>query len=277
MSTNHLLSNGEQEKKGNLPTIHTLWIGNTLPTLARLTLASYMRCGHPVVLHSYQDIELIPEGVTIENARRTIPEKTFLPWLKSGRLAYFSDIFRFRLLHDGADIWSDLDVFCLKPLPKTDYLMAHEHNQGIACGTLALPPHSPLLAKLLAASSDPAFIPPWFPRRRVIKYRMIKALGINIAHKMPWATIGPNALTYYAKETGEDRYVSPIDVLYPINGSQTRLLFDPGLAIADLITPRTLSIHLYNEVLNRQNMKTIPIGSPLHQMLEIVGISASSL
>jgi hypothetical protein len=229
------------------------------------------------VLHCYEDVAPVPTGVIVKDARHTMPEKELLPYLKFKRLALFSDVFRYRLLHDGADIWSDLDVFCLKPLPRQDYLMAYGDNRSIVGGTLALPSHSPLLARLLAVSSDPTFIPPWFSARHTVKCRLMKALGMDIARRMPWATLGPLALTWYAKETGEDQHVIPMDMLYPVHGSSSRLFFEPGLTISDLTTSRTLSIHLYNETFRRYNRRNIPDASPLRQMLDSVGMSETSL
>jgi hypothetical protein len=277
MPTHLSSADNVQEQKERLPTIHTLWVGSSLPVMARLTLTSYVLRGHPVVLHCYQEMEQVPKGVIVEDGRQTMPEKTLAPWLKTRQLATFADIFRYRLLQDGADIWSDLDVFCVKPLPKMDYLMAYENNRSISNAILALPSDSPMLSRLVTASSDPAFIPPWFSRGRTAKFRLMKTLGMDIARKMPWATFGPIGLTWYAKETGEVRHVVPMDMLYPVNGLQTRMLLDPGLVIGDLVTPRTRVIHLYNESFRRYNWRAIPDGSPIRQMLDAVGMTETSL
>jgi hypothetical protein len=258
----------------SLPSVHTIWVGDTLPLIPRLTLASFVRCGHPVILHSYKEFENIPKGVTRENANRIMPESSIFRH-RSGSLALFSDIFRLRLLKAGADIYSDLDVFCLKALPKRDYLMAYEHDTQIGSGLLSLPPDSPLLAKMLEAADDPAFIPPWFSAKRRRRYAIRKYLGFpkHIAD-MPWATIGPTALTWYAKRTGENQYALPSDYLYPVSHTQQNLLFDPGLRIHDLITSRTLCIHIYAEFLRRYGLPNIPPSSPMGEMLAMMDITS---
>lgn len=256
------------------PTVHAVWVGNELPLLPRLTLASYVRCGHPVVLHSYKEYDNLPSGVTHENAEKTLPETSIIRHKKSGSLALFSDVFRFRLLQSGADIYSDCDVFCLKPLPKSRYLMGYESDDMINGGLLSLPHDSLLLAKMLELTSNPSFIPPWLDSKVQRRYRMRKWLGFpkHIAD-MPWGSAGPTALTWYSKETGEDQYALPQDFLYPISYYQVNRLFDPDLDIDDLTTSRTLCIHLYGESLRKHDLSAIPPTSPLGKMLRLTNMT----
>ena len=85
---------------------------------------------------------------------------------------------------------------------------------------------------------------------------------------MPWAAIGPRALTYLARQEGKDSLALPMDLLYPISWQQVNLLFDPGLNIGDLVTPRSLCIHLYGSTLDRHR-GAIPESSPLGRMFRL--------
>jgi hypothetical protein len=254
-----------------LPAIHALWIGESLPLIPRLTMLSYLRVGHPVVLHAYRQFENMPAGVQWENAEKTMPQASVFRHAKSGSLALFSDFFRYRLLAAGADIYSDLDVFCLKPLPKQDWLMGQQEEGLIAAGLLAMPPDSQTLRSLLAITPDSAFIPPWLKGSKHRKYRLRKMLGIPVHLKdMSWGTLGPNALTWYAMQSGEAVHALPQDILYPISPKQVSRLFDPGLGIEDLATHRSLCIHLYGENLRGYDLSSVPPSSPLGQMIAML-------
>src|SRR5256885_16951399 len=102
--------------------IHGLWIGRQLSKLEHLTMRSFLRQGHPFNLWIYDELEgEIPEGVVLHDASRILPsDRIFLkqqpdPGSIVGKKSYgpFSDLFRYKLLHDQGGIWVDMDVTCL--------------------------------------------------------------------------------------------------------------------------------------------------------------------
>ena len=70
----------------------------------------------------------IPEGVIIGDANEILDKKyIFKHW--SGNYATFADIFRYKLLYERGDWWVDLDLICLKPLPKVNYFFGGERTK----------------------------------------------------------------------------------------------------------------------------------------------------
>jgi hypothetical protein len=257
----------------SLPVVHTVWIGDELPMIAQLTMLSYLRVGHPVVLHSYAQFTNIPDGVQWEDAEEIMPKTSIFRHAPSGSFAVFCDLFRYRLLASGADIYSDLDVFCLKPFPRQDWLMGWQEDGLISNGLLSLPTDSQTLKHLLEISPDTAFIPPWLKPSKRRKYRLRKALGVPVHLKdMSWGATGPDALTWFARQSGEARHALPQDVLYPIAPVQVDRLLDPALDIDDLVTHRSLCIHLYNEMLRKRDLSCTHPDSPLGRMMSMFDI-----
>ncbi|NIQ08729.1 MAG: galactosyltransferase Lgt5, partial [Gammaproteobacteria bacterium] len=51
-----------------LPDIHTLWIEGPLSNLERICLASMLKQGHTVYLHTYGEVTNVPAGVIMKDA-----------------------------------------------------------------------------------------------------------------------------------------------------------------------------------------------------------------
>ena len=69
---------------------------------------------------------------------------------------------------------------------------------------------------------------------------------------LPWGSIGPSAITYYFKKYNLLNLAQPIDIFYPVNYVSTNLLLDQELSYTDLVTNRTMCIHLWNAVFLEQ-------------------------
>jgi hypothetical protein len=82
--------------------------------------------------------------------------------------------------------------------------------------------------------------------------------------RQPWGTFGPAALTYFIKELNLEHLAEPIDTFYAFYGSHWPLLNEPSLTIADLVTPRSVAIHLCSS-----GFKSIKIArnSPLDEIV----------
>ena len=236
----------------NLPIIHALWIGKTLGAISRSCLQSFVMRGHEVHLHTYAEIEDIPEGITKVDANQIIPANKIIKHNKTGSYALFSDIFRYELMRKVEGIYVDCDVYCLKPLtiPEHGYVLGFEDDNWINGAVLRIPADSELLKKLLNAAYDPQFVPPWYSSSRQFRLKTKKALGIGTSiADMPWGVIGPKAITYYVKQLGLKNNIQPLDIFYPVHYQCISQLCDPALTIDDITTSRTTCIHLYNEML----------------------------
>ena len=253
-----------------LPIIHALWIGNKLGAISRSCLQSFIMRGHEVHLHTYAEIDDIPEGVKRVDANLIVPSDKIIKHNKTGSYALFSDIFRYELMRKVDGIYVDCDVYCLKPLsvPNHGYVLGFEDDNCINGAVLKIPADSPLLESLLNAAYDPQFVPPWYSKSRQFRLRMKKAFGIGTSlADMPWGVIGPKAITYYVRSYQQENNVQPIDIFYPVHYQCISQLCDPNLTIQELTTSRTLAIHLYNEMLRGIDLESIDSKSTLALLL----------
>lgn len=254
-----------------LPVIHALWVGGKLGDISRCCLKSFVMRGHEVHLHVYDDIEDVPDGITLVDGNEIIPRKNIIKHKKTGSYALFSDVFRYQLLKQRSGVYVDCDVYCLKPvhIPESGYLFGFEEDARINGAVLALPRDSKLLDSLLNAAYDPFFIPPWYKKSRQRRLRLKKLLGIgkNIAD-MPWGVIGPDAITYFVNEHQLLSEVKPIDVFYPVHYRCIQYLLDRDLQIDDVVTGRTVAVHLYNEMLKGLNLKSLGVDCILQKFLD---------
>ncbi|WP_137389822.1 galactosyltransferase Lgt5 [Rhodoligotrophos defluvii] len=252
-----------------LPVVHTFWIGPKLGPVATACLRSFLTVGHPVVLHVYDEPADTPPGIVLRDANEIVPRDRVVQHQQSGSYALFSDIFRYRLLRNGADLYADCDVFCLKPIPRNDYVFGYQDIRFINGAVLALPPQSELLQTLLSISEDPGFIPPWLSRAKQRRLRWAKRLRRHPGlPALTWGSIGPLAITHFAKQLGVDHLAQPIDIFYPVSYWHFSLLLDPDLALSELVTTRSCCVHLWNELIREKN-PVVPPSSPLGRMLEL--------
>ncbi|MFV5453755.1 glycosyltransferase [Acinetobacter towneri] len=254
-----------------LPIIHALWIGNKLGAISRSCLQSFIMRGHEVHLHTYAEIDDIPEGVKRVDANLIVPSDKIIKHNKTGSYALFSDIFRYELMRKVDGIYVDCDVYCLKPLsiPEHGYVLGFEDDNWINGAVLRIPKSSPLLESLLNAAYDPQFVPPWYSKSRQFRLKTKKVFGVGTSlADMPWGVIGPKAITYYVRSHQQENNIQPIDIFYPVHYQCISQLCDPKLTIQDITTSRTLAIHLYNEMLRSIDLSSLDSNSTLARLLK---------
>ena len=223
-----------------------------------------MNCGHKVVLHSYGRPEDTPQGVEFFDANRLMKESEIVRF-STGSLALASDIYRYRILKEGLGIYADCDMYCMKPIVDTPYILGWEEQFTVNGAILKVPSDSEMMKSLLAAAEDPYFIPPWLKKSRVFKSRIRKYIGFpRPVSKQQWGTIGPLLISHVVRDLGLEAKVSPIDVFYPLHHTQTSLLHERGLALRDIVTPRTAAIHFYNTA--NKNTNIMP-DTPLYEII----------
>jgi hypothetical protein len=205
-----------------------------------------LRHGHRVVLHCYERPKDTPKGVVVADASELLPQDRVIRHRKTGSFALFANLLRYEILGAELGLYVDCDVFCIRPIADANYIFGWETRGSINSAILKLPPDCPTLAALRAFKDTPNYLPPWEkkPGRRFAWLRgPARAIPLE---DLPWGTIGPKALTYYAKLHGIDRFASPIDRFYPVHWQHVGQFFDPALTLSDLTTYRTDAIHLYH-------------------------------
>ncbi len=55
--------------------VQSLWIGDSLSPMEQLSAASFLANNHEYHLYVYEEVENIPDGVTIKDGNDILPEK----------------------------------------------------------------------------------------------------------------------------------------------------------------------------------------------------------
>jgi hypothetical protein len=85
---------------------------------------------------------------------------------------------------------------------------------------------------------------------------------------MPWGSAGPLAVTALAKRHGLYEQAVPSDILYPVHWRNADWIRDPTKTLGEVITPRSVSIHLFNEKIKTFKNESAPPGSFLSRLHE---------
>ncbi len=145
-----------------LPVVNGLWIGQLSP-LEQRCLKSFVAQGHPYHLYTYEPIDSVPAGVTLQDASQILPQSQVFRNQNGkgkGSLAAFSDLFRYKLLLERGGWWVDTDVFCLKPFDFTAPYVFGAEDKPVASGVLKMPRGCELAQRCyeMAARIDPSTI-----------------------------------------------------------------------------------------------------------------------
>ena len=232
--------------------VASLWIGPELSWMEQVCLLSFVEHGHRTILYTYDEVKSVPDGVEIRDAREVMPSDQIIYHINTGSPAFHSDIFRLRMLKKTDFLWIDTDAYCLKPFKKQDsgffYGWGTDKRKIICSGVLGLPEDSETLRLMLDLTKDEYPIPPWAPEKRREELHRLKEAGQGVhVSLMPWGVCGPEALHFFAHETGEVQYAFDGPVLYPVPFSGTRSFHRPHLkkGVLAAIKDETLSVHLY--------------------------------
>lgn len=245
--------------------VNTVWIGERLGPIHAACLRSFVRNGHDVVLHAYGRPVDVPEGVRLFDANQLMSKDEIFSHKGTGSLAIASDIYRYRIQREGLGLYVDCDIYCLKPFPDNEFTIAWESNVWLNPAILRVPKDSEILKSLLEAAEDPYFIPPWLPVKRQRRMRLKKMIGRgkHVADQ-EWGVIGPALLTHHVQRLGLENLAAPADIYSPMFGLLSNLLFEEGLTVSDLVTSRTLGLHLYNSGLKGKEIKP---NTPLYEII----------
>lgn len=244
----------------------TLWIGESLGPVERACMRSVLGQGHGLALYCYRPPSGVPQGVELRDAAAVVPEERVMRH-RTGSVAPFADWFRYELQRLGLGTWVDTDLYLLAPLD-TDrpYLFGEESHGWINNGVLRLPADSPLLAALLEIFQKPT-TPWWLPWRPYLAGRIRELLnGEADLSKMPWGTTGPRALTALAGRFGLADQAFPADVFNPVAWDRADWILDPAMQLADVISERTVAVHLWNECIKTFKNAPAPQGSFLERL-----------
>lgn len=177
--------------------INVLWIGGALSKIEQLSILSFIRAGHHVRLHAYDDVGDIPSDVELVDAELTVPRKTIqeLRYYRTGSYAVSADYFRIVLQSRSEGIWADLDMLCLRPIEPSSVAFGLEIDGRINNALLYLDAKLPIIEDFLGLFRND-HIPPWVDDKIARKRRLKRWLpGRKIRPAiMPWGPMAPGRL-----------------------------------------------------------------------------------
>lgn len=102
--------------------MQSLWIGNELSNLEKLSIKSFIDNGHEYHLYTYGNVKGVPEGTVIKDANEIVQKEEIFTY-KNGSYSAFSNYWRFYLLFKKGGWWVDTDLVCVKSLKDETYYM----------------------------------------------------------------------------------------------------------------------------------------------------------
>jgi len=209
---------------------HAFWWGDSLSPYEWLSMKSFVDHGHRYTLYTYRELE-VPTGVELRDASAILPEnRMFFYAVGPGRgsVAGFSNLFRYRLLHDHGGWWVDADVTCLSAeIPEPEIFFGRQRDGNVGNAILRFPPRHGLTLRL---------------------YDAAQAAGSNIR----WGETGPKLMTAMVEGAGLTQWVKQAELSYPIDWQDALhvLMPDRTEEVRTKVRPVSL-LHRWNEMFRR--------------------------
>ncbi|GAB5467155.1 MAG: hypothetical protein Kilf2KO_01850 [Rhodospirillales bacterium] len=255
------------KREGSPEDCHSLWIGERLPPLAQVCLKSFLRQGHRVLLHCFDPVAAVPEGVETRDAARILPRSAIVRNFRSKSPSLFSNYFRYKMMESLRGYWIDCDLYCVRPFDyPEDPVFGWQHDGMINGAVLRLEPGTPMHRDTLKIFEDRRPDLPWISRNQVRRARLRSLIYRKpMLSFAPWGVAGPNAITWLAKKHGEAEKAQTHTAFYPLDHESTRFLRSADFDLASVVTPETRAVHLWNELLYREE-KPLEAGSFLDRL-----------
>ena len=211
--------------------IQGLWVGSTLTVMERLSIASFLKHGHPYHLYVYDDVGKVPPGAVLRDAASILPRSRIFQYHRHETYSGFANFFRYKLLMEQGGWWADTDTVCLRPWDfGRELVFASERAHGqvrIANGMLRAPRASPVMTLAWLACD-------------------------RVAHpeEMAWGEMGPRLVTRLVGLLGLEVNVADSQVFCPVDCDQWERVLAP--AIDWHFGPETYAVHLWNEMWRRR-------------------------
>lgn len=261
-----------------LPVIASFWHG-PLSWLEKVSIASFVRHGHPVHVYSYEPQGELPAGAEWKDAEDVLPRDRMFFYKGHGTPGAFSDLFRMNLMRQERGIWADCDVYCVRPIDDLGpYIFSWERPGSINGAVLRIPSDAPLLDDLLSIFDldNRPLLEPHLPLGRRLEVAARRLLGDPVTPAyMQYGATGPFALTHFVPKHGLIDKVLPSTVFYPVPYAGIPALMTAGSDLKDVIKPDTHGVHIWRSQLTRRGRSDIATpekGSALAGLIEEAGL-----
>lgn len=242
--------------------ISSLWIGKPLSIAHEIAMSSFLYYGHHVKLYVYDMNLKVPPGVIKVDANKIVPDSDI--FFHYGKLAAFSDYFRYVMISKTGEMWVDIDTICLSEyfFEDKEYVFIEESAGIYAAGILKMPSNSNLSA---------------FLNKKAAGIRYVGSIAENdiASHSLNWDNwtyIGPKLLTEAVKILSLQKHAQPYVIVSGIdiiNENPYELLWNPkNRQRMDDRLSNSLSLTFFNSWLDQRNLdKNItPEGSVMYEL-----------
>ena len=244
-----------------LDPLNSLWIGDKLGHVERLTMISALKVGHPFRLYSYEPERLrgVPGGVEVRDANEVVERPALARYFDGGHAALGTDFFRYAMQAKGLGYWVDLDLYFLRPLDfRDDYVFGWEHETSINGAVLRLPPASGMVRELCQIPHL-NWRPPFYGLRKTAQFYWRRLTEGDLRpENYRWGAFGPAVLTYLAKKHRVANRAQERSVFYPIRHSDAKMVCGPPEWVERRLSRETRTVHLWSSVLSREARQAPP-------------------
>lgn len=183
-------------------TFNTFWYGGNLSALEWACFQSFIEHGHRLRVFCFDPID-VPAGTVVENAATFARKSEVFLFEKSP--SAFSNLFRYRVVHNLGEFWVDSDVYCLNSdIPDCDYAWANEDNIRINGAIFKFPANDLTLSEIICDADE-------------------------IQKKLrAWGQLGPRLLTKHLLGRTFSHHFGERKSFYPLHWLEAFLFWLPG-------------------------------------------------
>jgi hypothetical protein len=228
----------------------SFWYGDSLSGYETLCIRSFLDFGHEYCLFTYNEDLNVPPGCKKRDASAVFDRKKIFFYTGEnvrGRVSAFSNMFRYKMIHDTGLCWVDTDVLCLSEgIQDNAYIFARQDEEFYNGAVLQFPKGHE--AMKLAAEYC------W-----------------EVRDTAGWGDLGPRLVTRIVSEYDLESEAWATRKIYPIHWRETAKLVRPQ--DAEEVAARvegSFFLHLWNEMFARQGIckgEAPPEGSFLAQAM----------
>ncbi len=234
-----------------LPVVQSLWVGESLSVMENLCISSFLRKGHPFHLYAYDNVSGVPEGTTMMDAGKILPQEKIFKYSDHASYAGFANLFRYKLLLEKGGYWVDTDIVCLQPFQhESEYVFASQRRASGAGYPVAA---NNCLMKTPAGSA--------------IMEACYSKASVKDPVVLKWGETGPELLTETITSFDMWSFVASPEVFCPVD------YWDWKQFLEELPEENLLSgsqaVHLWNEMWRRDRIDksgTFPRNSIYEQL-----------
>lgn len=260
----------------DVPDLTSLWVGQELTYVERLSIQSALAHGHRYNLYSYEPAKLrgVPAGVEVRDAAEVMPQEKMISYAECNNgVALGANLWRYHMLEMGLGCWVDLDLVFVKPIDfSKSYVLGWEHEGWINNAVMFAPRDSEFVQDLFRLTK-PNVRPPWFGPRRTLDFYLRRwregYLGLE---DMPWGTYSAGLVTHIVKSRKLQAFVAEPDAFYPVRWSEARIVYDDAEVVNARIGPQTQGVHLWHSRLGELAASPPPAGSWMAQQCKRYGV-----